>query len=95
MPRHRHVIATSLTEQLVFSAYVLLFPLNIWLLEIVLGRLIAAVHGHNVAWCYHDYSDAFGWGCARVGHAPVWLVLGAICWVGYPALVAMTSLLVA
>ena len=44
-----------------------------------MGHAIIWLHGHNVAWCYADYADAFWNGCARLGHAPAWLVLGAVC----------------
>mgnify|MGYP002631352688 CR=1 FL=1 len=72
-------------------AYVLLFPLNVWLLEIVVGAAIIWVHGHNVAWCYADYADAFANGSARLGHAPAWLALGVACFWLYPWLIALTS----
>lgn len=67
-------------------AYVLCFPLNIWLLELVLGAVFTWVYGHNVAWNYRDYADAYVDGCVRVGHGLCWLVLGAACYVFYPAL---------
>ena len=47
--------------------------------------------GHNVAWNYADYSDAFGNGCARLGHAPAWLALGAVCYHLYPWLIKLTE----
>lgn len=72
-------------------AYVLLFPLNVWLLELVVGHAIIWMHGHNVAWCYADYADTFWNGCARLGHAPAWLALGAVCHHIYPPLVQMTE----
>ena len=37
--------------------YVLLFPLNIWVLELVLGRLLILIYGRNIAWCYCWASD--------------------------------------
>jgi len=71
--------------------YALLFPLNVWLLELIVGHAIAWLHGRNVAWCYADYADAFGNGCARLGHAPAWLALGAVCYVAYPWMVEATE----
>ncbi|KAL1525005.1 hypothetical protein AB1Y20_019881 [Prymnesium parvum] len=71
--------------------YILLFPANVWLLEVVVGHAIIWLHGHNVAWCYADYSDAFFNDCARLGHAPAWLALGVACFHLYPWLVAMTE----
>lgn len=68
-------------------AYVLAFPLNVWLLEVVQGHAIVAVYGRNVAWCYSDYADARCNGCIRLGHGPFWVGLGAACWLFYPALI--------
>ena len=40
--------------------YVALFPLNMWLLEIVLSRAFKLVYGRNVAWCYiNDWDNLF------------------------------------
>ena len=66
--------------------YVVLFPLNIWILEVVLHWLFVAVYGHNVAWCYMDYSDEYLHGVVRLGHAPAWWILGLICLNLYPVL---------
>mmetsp|Transcript_28688 Transcript_28688/g.54167 ORF Transcript_28688/g.54167 Transcript_28688/m.54167 type:complete len:224 (+) Transcript_28688:133-804(+) len=58
--------------------FVLLYPLNIWFLEIVEEIfLIKTIYGRNVAWIYEDYSDEYLEGCIRIGHAPVWWALGA------------------
>ena len=73
-------------------AFIALFPLNIWLLEVVEGHAIAYVYGRNVAWCYADYSDEFYHGWLRLGHAVWWLGLGAICFVLYPILQAAAPL---
>jgi hypothetical protein len=72
-------------------AYVALFPLNVWLLELVVGLVLIWVHGHNVAWCYADYADTFALGQARVGHAPAWLALGLACSAGYPICITATQ----
>eukprot|EP00405_Crypthecodinium_cohnii_P044186 CAMPEP_0206569440 /NCGR_PEP_ID=MMETSP0325_2-20121206/26440_1 /ASSEMBLY_ACC=CAM_ASM_000347 /TAXON_ID=2866 /ORGANISM="Crypthecodinium cohnii, Strain Seligo" /LENGTH=231 /DNA_ID=CAMNT_0054073031 /DNA_START=73 /DNA_END=765 /DNA_ORIENTATION=+ len=59
---------------------ILAFPLNVWLLEVVQGYFIIWLYGHNVAWNYLDYDDSYFHGAARLGHAPCWVGLGAICW---------------
>lgn len=61
------------------AAYVTLFPLNIWLYEALLGHALGWFYGHNVAYCYGDYADAFCDGCCRLGHGVFWLGLGAAC----------------
>ena len=62
--------------------YVLLFPLNIWVLEVVEGTAIMAFYqGFNVAWAYTDYRDSHCRGLVRAGHAWWWFGLGATCWV--------------
>lgn len=73
------------------NMYVALFPLNVWLLEIVVGHAIIAIYGHNVAWCYEDYADAYCAACFRLGHTPFWLGLGAICLFVYEPLVEVTN----
>merc|ERR1711920_248203 len=70
---------------------VVLFPLNVWLLEIVEGHVIIWVYGRNVAWCYSDYAGCYCNGCVRLGHAPFWLGLGAMATVLYPWLVWVTD----
>lgn len=69
----------------------LLFPFNVWLLEIVEGHLIIWIYGHNVAWCYLDYDDCYCNGCIRLGHAIFWIGLGATVCVIYPLLVVATT----
>ena len=71
--------------------YILLFPLNIWLLEVVEGHLIMWTYGHNVAWCYLDYADCALNGCVRLAHAVCWLLLGSILAHWYPPLVVYTD----
>ena len=56
--------------------YVLCFPLNIYILEIIVGHFLIWLHGYNVAWCYRDYTDSYANGCFRLAHAPFWLGLG-------------------
>eukprot|EP00930_Biecheleria_cincta_P003001 TRINITY_DN103942_c0_g1_i1.p1 TRINITY_DN103942_c0_g1~~TRINITY_DN103942_c0_g1_i1.p1 ORF type:complete len:241 (+),score=24.50 TRINITY_DN103942_c0_g1_i1:206-928(+) len=72
-------------------AYVACFPLNVWLLELLVGLGIVWMHGHNVAWCYADYADTFFFGQARAGHAPAWLGLGCVCYWLYPWLQTTTA----
>lgn len=74
-------------------AYMLFFPVNVWLLEVVLGYGITWLHGHNVAWCYADYADTFFNGYCRLGLAPAWAVLGWLCFYTYPWLVNATLVL--
>mmetsp|Transcript_1070 Transcript_1070/g.2009 ORF Transcript_1070/g.2009 Transcript_1070/m.2009 type:complete len:209 (+) Transcript_1070:21-647(+) len=71
--------------------YILLFPLNIWLLEIVQGAVISFIFGHNVAWCYADYADELCFGFIRVGHAIWWWSLGAVLFVAYPLIYAAST----
>lgn len=64
--------------------YILLFPVNIWILELVQGVGISAIYGANVAWTYADYADEMCGGLIRLGHAVWWWGLGLILWVIYP-----------
>jgi hypothetical protein len=69
-----------------------LFPLNIWVLEVVVGHAIMLVfNGYNVAWNYDDYADVMCNGCIRIGHGVWWLGLGAICYPLYPRMVEWTQ----
>lgn len=53
--------------------------------QLVVERLLLVpLFGYNVAWCYADYSDELFDGCVRLGHAPAWWLLGAICLHVYP-----------
>ena len=62
------------------AAYIILFPVNIWLLEIVQGHAYMWFYcGRNVAWCYLDYADVACNGCVRWGHGVWWIGLGAAC----------------
>jgi len=62
--------------------YIALFPINIWILEIIEGLAIMTFYqGFNVAWAYADYSDSLCRGLIRIGHAWWWFGLGAVCWV--------------
>ncbi len=57
--------------------FVLLYPLNIWILEILQHIFILVpIWGRNVAWCYLDYADELLDGVIRLGHAPAWWALG-------------------
>ncbi|KDO20181.1 hypothetical protein SPRG_14529 [Saprolegnia parasitica CBS 223.65] len=62
---------------------VVLFPLNIWLLEIVEGYGLMLVFGRNIAWTYNT-PDAYFHNNIRTGFAGLWLLLGlALEVVGY------------
>ncbi len=74
-----------------FIVYVLFFPVNIWLLEIVLNHLFRLIYGRNIAWCYHSYEDSKLNGVIRVGHGKFWLLLGIACHVIYPTLKYLTE----
>mmetsp|Transcript_37820 Transcript_37820/g.108047 ORF Transcript_37820/g.108047 Transcript_37820/m.108047 type:complete len:228 (-) Transcript_37820:92-775(-) len=74
--------------------YVALFPLNVWVLEIVQGYCISWVYGRNVAWCYLDYADELLSGCIRVGHGVFWWGLGLACLLLHPILCRATALAV-
>ena len=64
---------------LAYVTYVLLFPVNVWLLELVLDRLFLVVYGRNVAWCYCTDTDSYAGGTVRLGHGKYWLAMGAAC----------------
>lgn len=69
-----------------------LFPLNVWLLEVVEEWLILRpLFGYNVAWCYKDYADEYLQGCIRMGHGVAWWGLGAVLWWVYPILCEVSS----
>eukprot|EP00658_Telonema_sp_P-2_P026591 TRINITY_DN20752_c0_g1_i1.p1 TRINITY_DN20752_c0_g1~~TRINITY_DN20752_c0_g1_i1.p1 ORF type:complete len:267 (-),score=54.61 TRINITY_DN20752_c0_g1_i1:189-989(-) len=61
------------------ALYVVLFPVNVWILEMVMELVFRQVYGRNVAWSYLDYSDEYLEGCIRVGHAIPWLAVGMAC----------------
>ena len=71
--------------------YVLCFPFNIYLLEVVVGHYLIWLHGYNVAWCYLDYSDAMFNGTIRIAHAPFWMALGCFTCLVYPMLTVWTD----
>ncbi|ETV75300.1 hypothetical protein H257_10483 [Aphanomyces astaci] len=56
---------------------VLLFPCNIWLLEILEGYTLMLLFGRNIAWTYTT-SDAYCHGNIRLGFWKLWLVLGLV-----------------
>ena len=71
--------------------YILLFPLNIWILELVQGSFISYIFGQNVAWCYADYADEFCFGFARIGHAIWWWGLGLLLYTSSPILHSLSQ----
>ena len=64
-------------------AYVLVYPINIWLLEIVMGYFCTWIYGRNVAWKYSTRDSLFH-GNIRLLHAPYWSVIGAILYISEP-----------
>ena len=56
---------------------IILFPFNIWWLEIIEGYTLMFLFGKNVAWEYRG-SDAFCHGNIKLRYFLPWLVLGAI-----------------
>ena len=73
------------------TVYVLLFPLNIWILELVLDRVFIMVYGRNVAWCYCTYDDSYFGGAVRLGHGIYWIGLGVFCRFAVPMLIQVTE----
>ena len=55
----------------------ILFPLNIWLLEIIEGYIIMFLFGKNIAWEYRGH-DAFCHGNIKLGYAAPWIALGLV-----------------
>ncbi|KAF9967157.1 hypothetical protein BGZ70_010557 [Mortierella alpina] len=55
---------------------VLLFPLNIWLLEVIQGYTLIYLIGYNAAWTYRGY-DAFFHGTIKLAYVHHWLMMGA------------------
>jgi hypothetical protein len=56
---------------------VLLFPFNIWLLEIIEGYVIMFLFGKNVAWEYRG-NDAYFHGNIKLGYTGPWIALGLV-----------------
>ena len=56
---------------------VILFPINIWLLEIIQGYSLMFLAGRNLAWFY-DTSDAMFHGNIRLYYAFVWWPFGFV-----------------
>jgi len=87
------IVGTQLTTPSydVALVYVLLFPFNVWLLEIVLDQWFVLIYGRNVAWCYCTYSDSYVGGSVRLGHGIFWIVMGMGCLAVYPTLRSLTD----
>ena len=67
---YRHVVEN-------FWYRVILFPINIWLLEIIQGYSLMFLAGRNLAWFY-DTSDAMFHGNIRLYYAFVWWPFGFV-----------------
>lgn len=72
--------------------FVLLFPLNCWILEIAETLMfVYPWHGRNVAWCYcYKSTSGFG-GVIRVIHGVYWILMGAAALVVFPSLLEATG----
>ncbi|OQR80955.1 hypothetical protein THRCLA_11905 [Thraustotheca clavata] len=65
---------------------IILFPFNIWLLEIIEGYALILIFGKNIAWTYNT-PDAYFHNNIRTGFAGLWLLLGfALEIIGYRAI---------
>jgi hypothetical protein len=61
----------------------LLWPINIWMLEIIEGYVLIFLYGFNPAWTYRG-SDAFFHGNIKLGYWQFWLPMGAfMAWYGW------------
>ncbi|KAG0297358.1 hypothetical protein BGZ96_006737 [Linnemannia gamsii] len=56
---------------------ILLFPINIWLLEVIQGYTLIYLIGYNAAWTYRGY-DAFFHGTIKMSYVHHWLMMGAV-----------------
>ena len=73
---------------------VLLFPFNIWLLEIIEGYFIMFLFDYNVAWDYGDAWDSHFNGNIKLSYYFFWAALGAVIEVGYePFMLPMAEVL--
>lgn len=68
------------------ALYILMFPANVWVFELIFSMVFTLVYTRNVAWCYCDHADSLCRGAIRLGHWPWWMCLGTICYILYPAL---------
>lgn len=66
-----------------------LFPLNVWMLEIVEGYMLMFLYGFNPAWTYTS-PDAYFHGNICLSHASVWWLLGVLVEVVYHPWLAPT-----
>ncbi|KAF9210004.1 hypothetical protein BGZ49_008502 [Haplosporangium sp. Z 27] len=55
---------------------ILLFPINIWVLEVIQGYTLIYLIGYNAAWTYKGY-DAFFHGTIKLTYVHHWLMMGA------------------
>ncbi|KAJ3012813.1 hypothetical protein HKX48_006070 [Thoreauomyces humboldtii] len=68
---------------------VALYPINIWLLEIVEGYFLTYLYGYNPAWSYRG-NDALFDGNIKLSYAPFWWSLGAVVEVIFPTIKGYT-----
>ncbi|KAI8816957.1 uncharacterized protein EV422DRAFT_571262 [Fimicolochytrium jonesii] len=69
---------------------VLLFPFNVWLLEIVEGYVLMYLYGYNPAWTYRG-TDAYFHNNIKLGYWYFWLGLGAAVELIFPFAVQYTQ----
>ncbi|RKP05086.1 hypothetical protein THASP1DRAFT_33086 [Thamnocephalis sphaerospora] len=62
---------------------VLLFPINIWLLEVVEGYVLTFLYGYNPAWVYYGH-DVFFSNNIKLSYWPYWLMLGGVLELAFP-----------
>ncbi|KAI9593976.1 hypothetical protein BDF19DRAFT_414972 [Syncephalis fuscata] len=73
-----------------WPARILLFPLNIWLLEVIQGYILIYLHGYNPAWTYYG-KDAYCHGNIKLSYWAFWIALGGAVEFGYPFEVTITQ----
>jgi hypothetical protein len=66
---------------------VLLFPINIWLLEIIVGYVLIFLYGYNPAWVYYGKGALFS-GNIKLPYAIYWLLFGGVLEIYYPLMCA-------
>lgn len=54
---------------------ILLWPINIWVLEVIEGYILILLYGYNPAWTYYG-SDVFFSGNVKLGYFKFWLPMG-------------------
>ena len=76
----------ALSPAVTVALYILCFPFNIWLLEIIMGYFLIWLYGTNVAWTYVGCDDALFHGNIRSSMYGKWCGLGAAAFLIYPVI---------